>query len=158
MSTVECLCCLLDHGLPLGGSMGLSSDLPLLRYGRILAERVSRIRICNARRLDFHEQISQITGALYPTPDRFSPTAGIHPIWLLPRSDQGLRHAVAECGEFSIVLSAEAPPQRESELTDLQTAWGSREGADDDDAYRMIRVSQKHQEALEFRNVVCYTQ
>ncbi|KAI4222746.1 MAG: hypothetical protein L6R36_005925 [Xanthoria steineri] len=38
------------------------------------------------------------------------------------------------------------------------TAWGSREGADDDDAYRMIRVSQKHQEALEFRNVVCYTQ
>lgn len=157
MSTVECLCCLLDHSLPLGDSMGFSSDLPLLRYGRILAERVSRIRICSARRLDFLEQISQITGALYPTPDRFSFAAGVHPFWLLPRSDQGLRHAVAERGEFRTVLSAEAP-QRESELTDLQTAWGSREGADDDDAYRMIRVSQKHQEALEFRNVVCYTQ
>ena len=157
MPTVECLCCVLDHGLPLGGSMGFSSDLPLLRYGRILAKRDSRIRVCNARRLDFLEQISQITGALYPTPDRFSPAAGVHPIWLLPRSDQGLRHAVAECGESRIGLSAEAP-QRESELTDLQTAWGSREGADDDDAYRMIRVSQKHQEALEFRNVVYYTQ
>ncbi|KAI4171380.1 MAG: hypothetical protein LQ343_004336 [Gyalolechia ehrenbergii] len=38
------------------------------------------------------------------------------------------------------------------------TAWGSREGADDDDAYRMIRVSQKHQEGLEYRDAVCNTQ
>ncbi|KAL8910981.1 MAG: hypothetical protein Q9171_003792 [Xanthocarpia ochracea] len=38
------------------------------------------------------------------------------------------------------------------------TAWGSREGADDDDAYRMVRVSQKHQEAHEFRSAICYTQ
>lgn len=30
-----------------------------------------------------------------------------------------------------------------------QTAWGSRDGADDDDAYRMIRVTQKQQEATE---------
>lgn len=30
-----------------------------------------------------------------------------------------------------------------------QTAWGSRDGADDDDAYRMIRVTQKHQEATD---------
>ena len=29
----------------------------------------------------------------------------------------------------------------------MQTAWGSRDGADDDDAFRMIRVSQKRQEA-----------
>ncbi|KAL8987990.1 MAG: hypothetical protein Q9177_002872 [Variospora cf. flavescens] len=36
------------------------------------------------------------------------------------------------------------------------TAWGSREGADDDDAYRMIRVSQKHQEATDFGNSACY--
>lgn len=28
-----------------------------------------------------------------------------------------------------------------------QTAWGTRDGADDDDAYRMIRVSRKQQEA-----------
>lgn len=157
MSTVECLCCLLDHGLPLGYSMGFSSDLPLLRYGRILAERVARIGTCNARQLDLLEQISQTTRALYPIPDRFSLAASVHPVWLLPRSDQGLRHAVAERGESSTVLSAEAQ-QRESELTDFQTAWGSREGADDDDAYRMIRVSQKHQEALEFQNAICYTQ
>ncbi|KAL8710108.1 MAG: hypothetical protein Q9220_005191 [cf. Caloplaca sp. 1 TL-2023] len=38
------------------------------------------------------------------------------------------------------------------------TAWGSREGADDDDAYRMIRRGPKHQEALEYRSLVCYTQ
>ncbi len=28
-----------------------------------------------------------------------------------------------------------------------QTAWGTRDGADDDDAYRMIRVGRKHLEA-----------
>ena len=28
----------------------------------------------------------------------------------------------------------------------LQTAWGTRHGADDDDAYRMIRVIRKHHE------------
>lgn len=28
-----------------------------------------------------------------------------------------------------------------------QTAWGTRDGADDEDAYRMIRVSRKQQEA-----------
>ena len=28
-----------------------------------------------------------------------------------------------------------------------QTAWGTRAGADDEDAYRMIRVSRKAQEA-----------
>lgn len=28
-----------------------------------------------------------------------------------------------------------------------QTAWGTREGADDEDAYRMIRVRRKAQEA-----------
>lgn len=33
----------------------------------------------------------------------------------------------------------------------MQTAWGSRDGADDDDAYRMIRVTQKQQEASEYR-------
>ncbi|KAL8690708.1 MAG: hypothetical protein Q9218_003906 [Villophora microphyllina] len=38
------------------------------------------------------------------------------------------------------------------------TAWGSREGADDDDAYRMTRLSSKHQEAFESRSAVCYTQ
>ncbi len=27
-------------------------------------------------------------------------------------------------------------------LTPVQTAWGSREGADTDDDYRMIRLSQ----------------
>ena len=32
-------------------------------------------------------------------------------------------------------------------LYPLQTAWGTRDGADDDDAYRMIRVSRKHHEA-----------
>ncbi len=32
----------------------------------------------------------------------------------------------------------------------MQTAWGSRDGADDDDAYRMIRVTQKQQEASEY--------
>ncbi|MCJ1425088.1 hypothetical protein MMC29_002976 [Sticta canariensis] len=31
------------------------------------------------------------------------------------------------------------------------TAWGSRDGADDDDAYRMIRVTQKQQEAADHR-------
>ncbi|KAI4095133.1 MAG: hypothetical protein LQ344_001784 [Seirophora lacunosa] len=39
------------------------------------------------------------------------------------------------------------------------TAWGSREGADDDDANRMIRMNQKHQEAFDYRNTTgCYTQ
>ena len=34
----------------------------------------------------------------------------------------------------------------------MQTAWGSRDGADEDDAYRMIRVTQKQQhEAFEYR-------
>jgi len=28
-----------------------------------------------------------------------------------------------------------------------QTAWGTRDGADEDDAYRMIRVSRKQLEA-----------
>lgn len=34
-------------------------------------------------------------------------------------------------------------------LTDdlRQTAWGTRDGADDDDGYRMIRVDRKQQEA-----------
>lgn len=32
----------------------------------------------------------------------------------------------------------------------MQTAWGSRDGADDDDAYRMIPVTQKQQEASEY--------
>lgn len=30
----------------------------------------------------------------------------------------------------------------------MQTAWGSRDGADDDDAYRMIRVTQKQQQEV----------
>ncbi|KAL8737958.1 MAG: hypothetical protein Q9181_001180 [Wetmoreana brouardii] len=38
------------------------------------------------------------------------------------------------------------------------TAWGSREGADDDDAYRMIRVSPKQQEAVEYHDTIYYTQ
>lgn len=33
----------------------------------------------------------------------------------------------------------------------MQTAWGSRDGADEDDAYRMIRVTQKQQEAVNYR-------
>ncbi|KAI4166057.1 MAG: hypothetical protein LQ342_000488 [Letrouitia transgressa] len=40
----------------------------------------------------------------------------------------------------------------------LPTAWGSREGADDDDAYRMIRVRQKHQEAGDYQGNDYYTQ
>ncbi|KAL8639605.1 MAG: hypothetical protein Q9228_003374 [Teloschistes exilis] len=38
------------------------------------------------------------------------------------------------------------------------TAWGSREGADDDDAYRMTRLSSKFLEACESRSEECYTQ
>ncbi|KAI4197073.1 MAG: hypothetical protein LQ350_006143 [Teloschistes chrysophthalmus] len=38
------------------------------------------------------------------------------------------------------------------------TAWGSRDGADDDDAYRMTRVSSKYLEACESRSEECYTQ
>ena len=34
----------------------------------------------------------------------------------------------------------------------VQTAWGSRDGADDDDAFRMIRVSQKQLEAASARS------
>ena len=39
-----------------------------------------------------------------------------------------------------------------------QTAWGSREGADDDDAFRMIRVSQKHFEATVTHPTPMFTQ
>ncbi|KAG6991293.1 hypothetical protein G7Y79_00054g089220 [Physcia stellaris] len=34
------------------------------------------------------------------------------------------------------------------------TAWGSRDGADDDDAFRMIKVSQKQQEAICERTLI----
>ena len=41
----------------------------------------------------------------------------------------------------------------------LQTAWGSREGADTDDAYRMVRVTQTGRElAAEIRAGELYTQ
>lgn len=32
-------------------------------------------------------------------------------------------------------------------ITHVQTAWGTRDGADDDDGSRMIRVDRKQQEA-----------
>lgn len=39
------------------------------------------------------------------------------------------------------------PPSSASLMTFTQTAWGTRDGADDYDASRMIRVSRKQQEA-----------
>ena len=40
----------------------------------------------------------------------------------------------------------------------MQTAWGSREGADDDDALRMVRLRQKQQEVVDYPTSTCYTQ
>ena len=39
-----------------------------------------------------------------------------------------------------------------------QTAWGSREGADDNDAYRMIHLSPSERNRAEYRAVDTYTQ
>lgn len=54
---------------------------------------------------------------------------------------------------FDLHVSDTVPPARVQEhiANDyMQTAWGSRDGADDDDAYRMIRVTQKQHEASEY--------
>lgn len=39
------------------------------------------------------------------------------------------------------------PPSSASLTILIQTAWGTRDGADDDDGYRMRPVGRKHQEA-----------
>ena len=104
---MECLCCLLDHCLALGYPLGCSSDLLLHRYGRILGERHSRLGTCDARELDILEQVSQAARPLHPVSGRFPPSASLYPVWLLPRLDQRLRHAVAECGGFTTILFAE---------------------------------------------------
>lgn len=39
------------------------------------------------------------------------------------------------------------PPSSALLIKFIQTAWGTRDGADDDDGYRMIRVRRKQGEA-----------
>ncbi len=52
-------------------------------------------------------------------------------------------------GEASLspAITSAIDPRAMLTMYFLKTAWGTRDGADDDDAYRMIRVHRKHPEA-----------